>query len=101
MNFKGKVVAQYPVQTGTYMGEQWTNQSFVVAAEETRGDTQMRDRIVIKVKGKNLEDFLAAGVNKGGVWNFNLEMDAEERYRKDNGEAYPVNKSVICIGFSN
>lgn len=99
MNFKGNVIAQYAAKSGTYMGEAWTNQSFVVAAAETRQDSNIRDRIVIKVKGKKLEEFLAAGVQNGGTYVFDLFFDAEEKVNKE-GAAYPVNKAVVCTGFA-
>lgn len=98
MKIKAKVIAQYPPKHGTYMGEEWVNQSFVIAAAEAYQDSNIRDRIVVKVKGKKLDEFLAAGVQSGGTYIFDLFFDAEEKIGKD-GEAYPYNKAVICTGF--
>lgn len=98
MKIKGNVIAKYPPISGEYMGQPWRNQAFVVAASETHPDTNIHDRIVIKVKGQKLNDFLEEGVQNGGLYEFDLYLDAEEKISKD-GIPYPVNKAIVCVGF--
>ncbi|MCQ2212266.1 MAG: DUF3127 domain-containing protein [Bacteroidaceae bacterium] len=98
MEITGKVIAQYAPKHGTYMGEAWVNQSFIITSTESHPDSNIHDRIVIKVKGKKLDEFLAEGVQNGGTYVFTLFFDAEERNGKD-GDSYPMNKAVVCTGF--
>lgn len=98
MKLELQVIAQYPLVSGTYMGQEWKNQSFVVATTETHQDSNVRDRLVIKVKGQKLDEFLAEGIQNGGAYVLDLYMDAEEKIGKD-GSPYPVNKSITCVGW--
>jgi len=99
MKIKAIILAKYPIQRGTYMGETYQNMSVVIASTEHRTDTNLRDRLAIKFKGKHLDQFLAADPPLNHPYTFDLILDAEER--KQNGETYPANKAITCVGFES
>jgi len=96
MKINATIIAKYPIQRGTYMGEPYQNMSVVIASTECRTDTNLRDRLVIKFKGKHLDEFLEADLPTDRAYTFDLILDAEER--KNNGEVYPANKAITCVG---
>lgn len=100
MQIKAKVVYVYPEMKGTYLGSEYRFLNVIIVSDDCVGNTNIRDRYVVKFKNNNIDMAHQSGCLEGNdSFIFTVIADVVER-RTNSGKPFVTTKPMLGIDVS-